>query len=337
MRKLAPFGLILVVAALGWGLASILALRFGGGNIYPPGSSLRVDPLGTRVLHDSLAQLRPVQRNFGNLERQDLSGATVFLLQVSPSQLGEMSWRKLTERGARVVMAFAPVLIQRRDMDLEDLDLKLVYSVPTEEMKETAVWETSRSTTLSLVTRSPEWTTLLPGRLIERQLDRGSLVVAANADLFSNRSLGEHAASTLLAHLVGPATRIVFDESHLGIRDEPGVMVLVRRYGLTGLVVALAILALLFVWQAAFPLVPLPAEASASLELQSERSAQAGLAQLLRRGVPPRELLTACLREWERLDGQRSAKREAVRRALAEAPDPVTAFARATQALERKV
>ncbi len=336
MRKLSPLLLILLIGGLAWGMVSILSIRFGGGGVYPAGSSLRADRQGTRVLHDSLSRLRPVERNFGALEGQDLRGATVLILHATPGQLEEASWRALTKRGARVVFAMAPVLIQRAERQLKLLELTLTYSAPTEEMKDTPGWEGGRETTLALQPESEAWTAISNGRILERAMDQGSLVLVANSDLFSNQTLAERNSPALLARMIGPAQRIVFEESHFGIRDDPGVMVLVRRYGLTGLLIALVILAALFVWQAAYPLVPLPGETTESLELQSERTAQSGLAQLLRRGIAPSELMQVCEREWERFATYSPTQREAVRRALRESTDPAGAFARATLALERK-
>jgi hypothetical protein len=334
MRKTTPFLLLILLGALGWGMASILSIRFGGGDIYPAGSSLRADRRGTRVLHDSLAQLRPVARNFGEVHGE-LNGATVFIFQTTVAQVEEGSWRPMTERGARVVLAFAPMAIQRPKRELKGLDLALTYSVPTEEMRDLPAWETGRETTMSLEPGSP-WIVLSTGRVVERAYGKGSLVVVANGDMFSNQSLAQQRSPALLAQIIGPANRVIFDESHFGIRDDPGVMVLVRRYGLLGLLVSLIGLALLFVWQAAFPLVPLPPESVQALELQSERTAQSGLAQLLRRGIPPAGLMQVCLQEWERIVRFTPRQRQAVRRAVAESADPVTAFARATLALERK-
>jgi hypothetical protein len=335
MRKLTPLLLLLLLGVLGWGFASILAIRFGGGDIYPAGSSLRSDRQGARVFHDSVARLRPVIRNFGQLEGKDLRGVTVLILQTNPVQIEEGSWRSLTDRGARLVLAFAPVPLQRATRELKGLGVTITYSAPTEEMLDTPAWEAGRETTMRLNPTRPAWNVISEGRVIERAIGKGSLVLVGNADLFSNQTLAQHRSPTLLARIVGPAERVIFDESHFGIRDDPGVMVLVRRYGLVGLLLALMVLALLFVWQAAFPLVPLPAESNRTLELQSERTAQSGLAQLLRRGIRPPVLMQVCLHEWERLARHTPAQREAVRRAVTE-PDPVKAFARATFALERK-
>jgi len=337
MRKFTWLYLLLLLGALGWGFASILELRFGGGDIYPAGSSLRMDRQGTRVLYESLARLRPVSQNFTTLEGQDLRQVTILMLNLNVTQVEDSNWKTLTGRGARVVLAFAPAAIQRKNRELQDLDLELTYSAPTEEMQDTPAWEGSRNTTLRLVPHSAQWAIIQKGEVIERPMGRGSLVIAANADRFSNQTLAEQREPELLTRVIGAADRVIFEETHFGVRDAPGVMVLVRRFGLVGLVLALLVLAGLFVWQAAFPLVPLPAEGhSQNSALVSHRTAESGLAQLLRRGIPPHELIPACARQWERLANATPKQREAVRLALHEANHPVAAYARATLALERK-
>ncbi|MBY0506046.1 MAG: hypothetical protein K2X03_19170 [Bryobacteraceae bacterium] len=334
MRKLAPLALLALLGAFGWGIALLLETRFGGGDIYPPGSSLRADRRGVRVLHDSLARLRPVSRNFNSLDAPDLSSVTIFILQNNVFELEEGDWQTYTKRGARVVFALTPVLMQKPPKELKALGLTLKYAKPTEEMLDTPAWESGRETTLSFAP-SADWTQISP-TVIERPFGKGAFVLAANADLFSNQTLTEERDSELLARIVGPARRIVFDETHLGVRDDPGVMVFVRRYGLVGLLLAFVALAALFLWQASFPLVPLAAEATALLELHSDRTTESGLSQLLRRGIPTSELLAVCGREWERFATPTPTQREAVRAALQERSDPVAAFRRAILALERK-
>lgn len=57
MRRTAPFlALLLIFAGLAGGLVVLFQLRLAQGDVFPPYSSLRADPLGTRALHDSLAR-----------------------------------------------------------------------------------------------------------------------------------------------------------------------------------------------------------------------------------------------------------------------------------------
>jgi hypothetical protein len=58
LKTRAPiFALIAVAALLVAGFVTLYRLRLGRGDFFPPYSTLRSDPLGTRVLHESLASL----------------------------------------------------------------------------------------------------------------------------------------------------------------------------------------------------------------------------------------------------------------------------------------
>ena len=49
--------LLILLVAFGYGLVQLFNLRFAHGDVYPPYSSLRADPLGSRVYYESLEQL----------------------------------------------------------------------------------------------------------------------------------------------------------------------------------------------------------------------------------------------------------------------------------------
>jgi len=119
MRKFLPV-LVLVLCAVAFvaGLARLFRLRFEAGDVYPPYSSLRADPLGTMVLCESLEKLPglTVRRDFSDANRLPETPNTTYL------HLGaeEYDWRELpvdlfheiesfTTRGGRLAVAFAPV------------------------------------------------------------------------------------------------------------------------------------------------------------------------------------------------------------------------------------
>lgn len=94
---------------------------------------------------------------------------------------------------------------------------------------------------------------------------------------------------------------IIFDETHLGVEERPGVAGLMRQYHLQGVLLALALIAGLFIWKNSLPLVPPPPgqpdEGSAALVQGKEASA--GFASLLRRGISPADILFTCFAEWK--------------------------------------
>ncbi len=78
---------ITVVAGLaaimlfGYGISRLFMLRFQAGDIYPPYSSLRADPLGTKALYDSFNKCAgiSVTRNYQSLDNIDLDPKTTLM------------------------------------------------------------------------------------------------------------------------------------------------------------------------------------------------------------------------------------------------------------------
>ncbi|MEI7731555.1 MAG: DUF4350 domain-containing protein [Verrucomicrobiota bacterium] len=160
--------------------------------------------------------------------------------------------------------------------------------------------------------------------IMERPLGKGSVVLVSDAYLFSNESLRKEQNAALLVWLVGTPAHIVFDETHLGVSEEPGIGTLIRQYHLHGVLAALIVFALLFVWTNATSLVP-PIDETAQGTVMG-RDATAGFLNLLRRNIQPREILFVCLQEWRRSVARgrneyadRSARMEAAIRADDEA------------------
>jgi len=85
--------LIAVLAAAGLGFGYLYSLRISKGDVYPPYSSLRADPLGTRALHDGLEDLEGlhVQRRFKPLEGLPVSPPRTIILAGMTSGIGRRS------------------------------------------------------------------------------------------------------------------------------------------------------------------------------------------------------------------------------------------------------
>lgn len=96
----------------GWGLWQLFTLRFETGDLYPPYSSLRADPLGSKALFDSFESLDGlrVARNYRSLEHvADPQQTTLFWLGESYSRYPEPEWRNFVRAGGRLVVAWSPV------------------------------------------------------------------------------------------------------------------------------------------------------------------------------------------------------------------------------------
>lgn len=383
--------LALLAVVLAGALAELFRLRFATGDVYPYGSSHRADPLGSKALHDTLAELPGVR-----VERHERplpflqggAGTTVFLLGVDPWLLVDQDAELLAEAerlaagGARVVLAFRPlarsplgagalVAGEGGGGDTDDArggrdaarakgpagpggaplwgwrakwlplpaagepEATAAAAAPAEPELPRAL--ALRSALVFEGVAAPWRVTYARGEdavWVERRSGAGSLVVAADSYPFSNEGLQLARHADLLAWSLGGATRAVFDESHLGVVEESGVMVLARRYRLHGVLAALAVLAALFVWQAASPL--LPPRALPPQHRVEGGDAASGLVRLLARGVAPKRLLATAAERWAHDCGRgQPAASAAVRAIAAEGGEVVAGYRRIRETLAR--
>ena len=115
-----PLLLFVVLASIGaFALIHVIALRVGGGDMYPPYSSLRADPLGSKALYESLETLPGLSvrrlQNSNEALPAGLDGAYLRLgIQSEAPFAMEPTERDallaFAARGGRVVFAFAPIL-----------------------------------------------------------------------------------------------------------------------------------------------------------------------------------------------------------------------------------
>jgi hypothetical protein len=186
--------------------------------------------------------------------------------------------------------------------------------------------------------------------LIERRFGSGSLVFAADSYFVSNEALRNDRHPKLLAWLAGRNTTVLFDETHLGVLETPGVATLVRNYRLHGFVIGLVLLAGLFVWKNTASFVPAYDEdiTETRNDAVAGRDSAAGFVNLLRRSISSADVLAVCFTEWKkaRAHGRAdlSARTERMAAAIAEEEakpdrekDPVESYRRIARILiERK-
>ena len=378
---LAVLGLAALFLAFGAGVIHLFRLRFDIGDVYPPYSTLRSDPLGAKVFYDSL-QAQPGLDTARSLRPLPLLGVPVlarpgedhgearlacFYLGANPEEwpflLPADALRRLEQiagRGGRIILTFQPTAHAPTAAGLEyersRREEPAAKTGPTPPRVRTdadlnpdlaARWDLdfhrekpSSGRGRPAATPSPDATQAIPVRpadgppvawhtAVDFQLDTpaarragwhalyrrdgrpvivarpygtagGELILVSDTYFLSNEGLHEAASPELLAALVGPARTVLFDESHLGISEHPGLMTLARRYRLQGALAALGLLAALFVWRNALSLLPpRPADARAAGDAPvAGRDAAAGFLNLLRRGVAPRDLPALCVAQW---------------------------------------
>jgi hypothetical protein len=99
------------------GLVHLLLLRFEAGDVYPPYSSLRSDPLGLQVLFESVDRVfeHPAERNYYAVDQIELNPQTTLVvsgLRYHGRYLRHKLWQRLLDRlhdrGGRLVLTFTP-------------------------------------------------------------------------------------------------------------------------------------------------------------------------------------------------------------------------------------
>lgn len=393
------FALAVVLAALVAGLVAIFRLRLAQGDVFPAYSSLRADPLGTRVLHDALARVPglAVERRFRPLAKLEAGPArTIVLAGVTAASFRRCAAEDFAamdaavRAGARLVVAFraehwreakparpAPAARAARHEpndtpprdrpgdpdyaggeDDEDtgrrkappVDLQEQWGVDvvldraleeggavlegTGELARRVPW----SSDLALRPRDGEgWSVICrrgaEGVMTERPHGAGTIVLAGDAFFLSNEALQRDRSTPLLAWIVGPQARVVFDEAHLGVVADTGLAALGRRYGLAPAFFMFLLLAALWVWRRMALFVPPPTEAG---EVALAYHPAAGLEALLRRAVAPGELAAACLAEWRRTARPGEVARAEAAVAAAPRNSPAAQHNAALRALRRR-
>ncbi len=127
--------------------------------------------------------------------------------------------------------------------------------------------------------------------IAERRFGQGSIVVVTDSYFASNEALLKEPSPAFLAWLVGNRPRVIFDETHLGTAESPGIMTLALRYHLQGFFFAVLVLFALYVWQSSTSLVPPDEQLERASNHVSGHGATAGLISLLRRGIPLAQVL----------------------------------------------
>lgn len=359
--RLAALAALLLAAAVPAGAFVFLDLVLSRGDVYPAWSSFRSDPLGTRALFEALAR-QPglaVSRLHGPLPAGGDAAGTVVLVLGLPAAGWEgaatadaAEAEAFLRAGGRLVLAFAPVAAEpapepgpppRRQRSSRKervarwgvtfrLDEASAPVVPARRqtgdatLPEVLSWRSA----LRLEPSAGGWSVLYAagGRAVvaSRPFGRGTLLLVGDASLTTNEAVRRERAAAFLAALVGDRRTVLFDETHLGVASQDGVMTLVRRHRLTGVVLVVLALFGLYVWRSATSLLPRRDDPAAAQRV-SGRDSFAGLVRLLERGIPVSRLLPAVLAEWGRAGGRPTDEMARVAAGARRAADLPAAYA----------
>jgi hypothetical protein len=329
-----------LVGALVWGVEQVVVSPLETGDIYPPFSSLRSDPMGTRALYDSLGEMPGITVERLYRQRTELSSPdeALFVLGVDPvgwsalkaKELSE--YEKLVTHGGRLVIGFVPVrdpgsMPMERAVE-EKWGIRLRYR---HEDRETENRNIPRETALYF-DAGRNWRT--QDGFAERSFGAGTIVLAADTFALSNEGLRDARKTQLIAALAGPAHRILFDENHFGVVETGSVAKLMRKYHLEGAIAILALVAGLFLWRSASSLLP-PRRATTD-EAIGGRDSLAGMTALLHRGIQERDLMDTCFAEWSRVEGRSSRAPQVEEQIRSHANDSVAAYRAASRVLSKK-
>lgn len=135
-----------------------------------------------------------------------------------------------------------------------------------------------------------------------RTLGVGTLVLCTDSYFLSNEAMIDEREPDLLAWTSGGNSKVVFDEFHLGTREEPGIASLLRKYRLHGVFAGILLLAALFVWNRSSAFIPRRVAGSSPREndLMIGKESAAGFVNLLRRNISPQNILAVCFAEWKK-------------------------------------
>lgn len=371
MKRYLPIVLLLGCAAIFvFGIVQLFELRFETGDVYPPYSSLRADPLGTMAFYESLGQMPgiSVRRDFSASNRLPEEPHTAYLhiggendeWEFVPDDLVR-EIKDFVTGGGRLVITFLPetrapynysygntnsvvatggkskgtnappkVAKKKKSANEETMWRSLedewgfhpgfeklepdgdIYLPTSVELKSDLALPPSLNWHSGMIFTNCDaaWRTIYArgtnAVVIERKFGAGSVMLASDSYFISNEAMLKDRHADLLAWLVGPNNRVVFDEAHLGTVESPGIAALMRKYRLHGLMAGLLLLAGLFIWKNSTSLAPPHADERRE-DFIAGKDATSGFVNLLRRNIPSREVFAACFAEWKKSVGPSGA------------------------------
>jgi hypothetical protein len=291
-------GIAICLAAISvTGALYLLGVQFADGGAYPPYSSLRSDPLGAKLLYDTLLRVpgTNVARNYLPLEYLGGAGKTLLVLNQKPELFDQElldTVDKLAARGNRIVLTAGEATESPKNAESLLKSWKVKFGFDAKSPRELRLY----------FAEATGWKTIdqdgTKSLAIERPAGKGSVVLFASSSDFANSTLAneDDADFALISTAIGPSAHVVFDEQHFGITQTGSVVGLMRRFRLTGMALGFAICAALLIWRnvTAFPL-PGPVLQRTGA---AGRTSGSALLTLLRRHIPAPELAAICWNEW---------------------------------------
>jgi hypothetical protein len=305
-------------------------IRLETSDSFPEYSTYRADPKGLKAFYESLEGTdlihvgRRLQssKNFPSGENQVLVIAGVLADQQIVSDEDSRFFDHWLATGGRLIIALRPEELRsarnqsivKANQDTSDDTSSVLWRnlirrwgaeiVPLSEIHSATANSTFFGTIAYRLGRqafdplSSDWNVVAvqgdKNVIVERAFSHGSLVLLTDSYPLSNEALAAHRNTDFLLWLIENRRGVLFEETHLGLSEQPGVMTLAQRYGLQGTLISVVAVLLLFVWKCQYTLLPRTKIDQNSFAVSGCSSDQAFL-NLLQRTVPQKDLLGVCI------------------------------------------
>jgi hypothetical protein len=299
-------------------ITDLFVLRFDAGDIYPHYSSLRSDPLGTRVIYETMGLLKGigVSRFYRPLNKLAFNENTVFLVigQTAKSNFSVINSVEAVQtfihNGGRFVVTYYPVAapkIQTATPEKESseaseqgftLGSNPIFPEPVKLKDGSEVkWHSS----LYFKDLSRDWTVeYFSGDkpvVISKQMGKGSLLLVSDSWFISNEALKNDRHGAFISFILQDKKTVIFDEFHHGVSKKPGIVYLIKKYNLSAFFCILGAGWVLIIWKSLFSLTP--ADKGNGEPSQSETDYSRGFTNLLKKNIAPSGLLSTCISTWK--------------------------------------
>ena len=299
--------------------------------VYPEYSSFRADPKGYRILFETLSSLESlhVERSVRPLDELTSGNGKILVVAGLPPSGWPADQTKIfdhwmTNRGT-VLVALSSQQFEPNEenvpRDARQSENKLLrgevdkveswgigifwskQSLVSQLQSNLFANESSWAGHLYIQPTKTDWEILAKVRdlpvVLQRKFGTGKLVVLADSYPLSNIALAAHRNAALVSWLFPKHSTVIFDETHFGIVEHPGVIGLARQYGLDGAFVAVLGLAILYLWASRYSLRPVRRVRSDSEPVVRGIGGNEIFTNLLRRTLPSKDLCATCLQIWK--------------------------------------
>ena len=333
--------------------------------VYPEYSSFRADPKGYRILFETLSRLELIHVERFEQPLNELpsgAGKILVLAGVSPNELSTDQTKLLDDwmaKGGTMLIAFSSLSASSLGDEGEtQADPRQPEKKPVRnEVGKSDSWgirilwskqallaplqsnlfadRFSWAGHLYIQPTKSDWEVMAKARdlpvVLQRNFGAGKLVLLADSYPLSNVALAAHRNAALVSWLFPQHSMVIFDESHFGIVNHPGIIGLARRYGLDGAFVAILGLALLYLWASRYSLKPVRRRRADSQPAIRGIGGNEIFTNLLRRTLPTKDLCAICLQIWKQKGPTNPAKQARLENLLNSLPPAASQVERYNQ------